>query len=812
MNELRHALRRLRSSPVVTLSAIACLSIGVWMTCIVSAVARGFFRPELGVYDAQQLVQIDEPGLFVTRDGKRVCCYRGRVTASAVVDSLARRKVFAAIGFYSTEGSADVADGQDRALYTVIMSSGMMDVLGVHVALGRRFIPADDSVGAVILSEGTWRTKYGSDPKVIGRRINLWRSTRTVPIVGVMRKDFRFPRDGNRYEAYISPGVGAPLVTPMVQSLARLRDGEDVDDVRPIVREVAFRQIAANRQEIVAWQRLDNPRYHPAALANTPVDIRVDRYYAEPVEGRFISFVLLVIACGLAVVLIAAANVVNLLLVRGASRRQEIAVRMALGAERGQIVRGLVIETGVVSAVGVACGFLVAFWQWQLIDPSFDGRDRLGYIDASTLPAALGAGLALMLIVGVWPGIRATSLSLEQVLRDTRRSGINASPLDTVLGRLVAASTAATVMLLVSAALLGLSARGWVADNIPFEQRGLTSNVTLDDQLSRSRRAEIVIEALRRMRGTAGVQVAAVGGSPVSSPSGPYGVAIDGQELRRLPSAVVLDVSDTWFDALGIRILQGRKLSRADTRDSTNAVVISRSVASALFGAGAAVGRRFRYWSGRDSVVMDAVVAGVSEDVTGSESRQQIFRGFGTLAPARIPMLVTPQLHATLEAAAVTKALRDVPELMSSGVSSPEARPRQAVVPMVHYMTLGFTMFAIVGVVLAAIGTYGIVAYSVARRTHEIGVRMALGAPQSGVAWMIVEQGLRITATGVVFGLMLAYGSTRVLSSYLMDVKSDYPLAMAGVVPLVLCISIVACWIPGARAGRLNPVDALRAE
>jgi hypothetical protein len=262
---------------------------------------------------------------------------------------------------------------------------------------------------------------------------------------------------------------------------------------------------------------------------------------------------------------------------------------------------------------------------------------------------------------------------------------------------------------------------------------------------------------------------------------------------------------------MNVRIRQGRKFTSVDTRDSTSAVIVSRSFASALFGAGATIGRRFRYWSERDSVVVDAVVVGVAEDVAGGDRGLQIYRAFGTLAPDRIQVFVTPQMQATLDVAAVTRTLRDVPGLLSGDVTRPGAQP-QNVGQTLRYMILGFTMFAIVGMVLAAIGTYGIVAYSVARRTHEIGVRMALGAQQTRVTWMLVEQGLKITTAGIIFGLMLSYGATRVLSSFLMDVKSDYSIAMAGVVALVLCISVVACWIPGARAGRLNPVDALRSE
>jgi putative ABC transport system permease protein len=811
MNELRFAFRRLRATPIVTLSAIACLSIGVWIACLVSAVGHGFFRPRLGIYAADRLVQIDEKDLFVNYVNGRLrppCCFNGRTTSKAVTDSLAARKVFASIGYYAGGTPIRVGSGSRT---TMMLSSGMMDVLGINVAVGRRFIPADDSAGAVIISHGLWRTMFGGDPQVIGRRIDLWWSRGSVPIVGVMPEGFMFPRNGGRTDAYLSAGVRSARDVPRRTMLARLRDDTEIDDVRPVVREIALRSVSGDREALTEWFQAQMKRGRPAELLARPVEVSVDRYYNEPIYQGTITFMLLVIGCGLAVVLIAAANVANLLLVRGAARRQEIAVRMALGAARGQIVRGLILETALLSATGIALGFLIAFWQWQLIDTGFEGRDFLGHIDASTLPVALGAGVLLTLIVGVWPGIRATSLSLEQVLRDTRRTGINASPLDNILGRMVAASTAATVMLLVSAALLSLSANDWVANNT-MNRNALTSTLTFDDQQGRGQRAGVALAALGRLRGTVGVGVAALGAPPTERESAPLRAVVDGGAPRRLDPANVFDVSHGYFEAMDIRFVEGRPFTLRETRDSVTSVVISRSVASRLFGAETRLGRRFRYWAEADSIVHEAIVVGVSEDLTGYGGPMQIYRAFGTLAPARTTAFVTPQFRVTVEQAAITKALRTVPGLLSSDVSSLEAQRRGTRKGIQDYMRTGFIMFAIVGIVLAAIGTYGIVAYSVARRTHEIGVRMALGAQQTRVTWMIVEQGLKITLTGIVFGLFLSYAAARILGSMLADVKTDYSIAMAGTVALVLVISIVACWIPGARAGRLNPVEALRAE
>jgi hypothetical protein len=305
--------------------------------------------------------------------------------------------------------------------------------------------------------------------------------------------------------------------------------------------------------------------------------------------------------------------------------------------------------------------------------------------------------------------------------------------------------------------------------------------------------------------------VAAVGVAPTDVESITLHATVDGEASRRLASTQVFDVSGGYFDAMRLRLIEGREFTALEGRDSTNAVIVSRSVATSLFGATGSLGRRFRFSSETDSIVHEGTVVGVAEDLPSTGSTRQIYRAFGTLAPARIPAIVTPQLTGPVEAPAITRALRKVPGLISSDVSQLGLRP-QSGFRIISYMVMGFTMFAAVGIVLAAIGMYGIVAYSVARRTHEIGVRIALGAQQSKVTWMIVEQGLKTTLTGIVFGLFLSYAGTRVLAAFLTDVRSDFAIAMASVVTLVIVVSGVACWIPGYRAGRLNPVDALRAD
>jgi putative ABC transport system permease protein len=808
MGEIRHAVRRLRATPLVSLTAIACLSIGVWMTCIVSAVGRGFIRPNLGVPAADRLVQLDEKGLYLTTDNaRRMCCIR--YSSKAILDSLSNRKLFAAVGFYDGAANGQIVGETDLRAFTML-SSGMMQVLSVPVMLGRGFIPADDTIEAVLITEELWRSAFGADPSVIGRRIRLYQFKSSLPVVGVVREGFMFPRNGARPAIYVSPGASRLRGYPALRMLARLREGDDVADVESPIRAIATRNVQFDREQFRLWYHTVAPKRPPPQLIAGPVNIRLVRYYNEPLPAEMLSFLALVIASGLAVVLIAAANVANVLLIRGAARRREIAVRMALGAQRSRIIRELVTETGIVGCVGVFFGFLLAFWQWRLLDASFDGRQFLGDIDFSTVFVALFAGIALALLVGVWPGLRATAMNLEEVLRDTRRAGIGGSPLESLLGRMVTASMAATVMLLASALMLGFSARDTLKRAATSQRDVLTSLLTLDETQTRTQRADRAREALARLRAMPGVRNVALGVAP---PHGEYmqgmRVAAEGMPERTINSVDTYDVSDAYFEAMDIRLLQGRGFLPEETRDSTSAVIVSRDLAKAMFGGRAAVGSRFRYRSAEDSTDMaDATVIGIADSVGGA--RHQIYRPFGAVNSLRTPVLVRYRDGQQLRPAAMLATLRSVPGLLSSDVTRVGEQSASGL-KLLRYIRFGFAQFAIVGLILAAIGTYGIVAYSVVRRTHEIGVRMALGAEPKRVTWMIVEQGLKVTLAGVIIGLLLTFGSTKLLVAIFREVQ-NYPSVIAGVVVAVSVISIVASIVPAYRAGRVNPVEALRSD
>jgi putative ABC transport system permease protein len=807
ITDLRLALRRLRATPMVTLSAIACLAIGVWITCIVAAVARGFFTPELHIPAPARVVQLEERGLFSL--DPMLCCRNG--SSKSVHDSLARTRLFAAVGNYDERGA--YVEGDPRYYHSAIFSSGMMEVLQVPPVLGRGFVASDDTTGiAAILSYQLWRSRYGGDSGVIGRRLLLRGESTPRIIVGVMPRDFMFP---HRNPALYLSLRRRPdrLAFPQVRMLARLADGVDMSEARSVARGISARNVAANRDVYQAWWRHAIPgREHlSTAMPTSGVEVRLERYRDEPQDRRTTAFVLLISACGFAVVGIAASNVINLLLVRGSARRQEIAVRMALGASRERVVRELLIEAGVLSVCGVVLGFAIAMWQWTLLDAGLPTRYLLGDIDAGIAVVGLGAGMLLALVVGVWPGIRATSLSLEQVLRDSKRSGMGASSLDSILGRLVAGSTAATVMLLISAVLLGLSARSEAEGGVHLNERAFSTELTLDDRLSPGDRVSAAWAALARIREMPGVQAAALGGLP------PYGttrivvIAPDGRPEMRSARVEVYSVSDDFFSTLSIPVLFGRAIDANDTGDNSGTVVVSRPLAEKMFPGRVAVGRRFRMHGVEDSSVVVATIVGVAEEVgVGHVASWQIYVPYASGAGSQVTVFAVPRSpSAELNLASI---VRPLPGIIAAGPTRTVAELSRLMNPVPNYILNAFSLFAVVALVLATVGTYAVVAFSVERRTHEIGVRLALGADHRRIVRMILGQGLKLTLLGVLGGLVLSAITTKLLATFFQEVDAGYPLAIGAAVALVIFISLIASAIPGYRAGRMNAVDALRSE
>jgi putative ABC transport system permease protein len=372
---------------------------------------------------------------------------------------------------------------------------------------------------------------------------------------------------------------------------------------------------------------------------------------------------------------------------------------------------------------------------------------------------------------------------------------------------MVAASTAATVSLLILAVLLTSSARDSANQLARPIQDVLAADVMLQD-VSRTDQISVARDALSRVRALPGVASAALGTPPASSETREVFIGVPGMPVTRYGGIEIDPASDGYFRTLGIRFLHGREFSARETRDSTGVVILSRALSDALFPGRIAVGERLRFRRGDDSTFVDATVVGVAESVRGGATARQMYVPISNALSGRTTVLVRSNRAAHPD---IDGALRGLDRLTPLSATRLDERPSEFNSPR-RYLSNGFTLFAVVALILAAVGTYGVVSYSVLRRTHEIGVRMALGADSDRVTWMVIEQGLRTSLIGVIGGLLLAFAVTRLVGGFVEDVNMNYPIAIGGVIVFVALVAFVASGIPGYRAGRLNPVDALRAE
>ena len=806
LKDFSYALRRLRHSPGFTGAAVACLSLGVWLACVVTAVSRGVYRPELGFSDPDRMVQVEVTGEF--GDFGYTGGYPSRFASRTVFEGLLASHLFTAIGEY--QGSAQRLADETGGRSVTRLSSGIFGATGARPILGRAFVPDEDIPGGgnvAVLSYDLWQQKFGGDSAVLGRRLRFSEGP-PLTIVGVMPSDFRFPFPGS--SLYIAAGSDisrVPYYGTVRTVLGRLRDGVTIESVETAARDFAVRNMFADRAALVhdyAAHGMHTP------IPDGPIAARALPYHTEPIDERESQLMTLVIACGLAVVLIACANVANLLLVRGAARRREIAVRIALGASRGRVVRQMIIEGLVLSISGAVLGLLLALWHWQLIDSSFTYRHIFGAIDRHVAMTAGALGVGLVGVFALMPALRSSSLNLEQVLRDEHRSGMGGSRLDGLLTQLIIGSTAGTVVLLSCATLLGVSARDRFAHRTVNTENVLAADISFDREAPNGalgrQAASVLDEWAERTRARA-VAIA---------PSIEFGrfarvrATLENGKTVTLVAAT-RPVTGNYFAILRIPILAGRSFAAEENQGAAVAMVDS-GTARRLWPGQTAIGRVVRFQMDNDTVGIKATIIGVAAPVSRRSDHldAEIYFPFGSM-----PSRTTTVLARFDNAEQMRRAALQRPPHVEGGPFTGEVLPmeeRTKRTDIGRYVYIGFALFATAGLLLVTVGLYGVIAFSAARREHEIGVRLALGATSRNVEWMVTRQGLKMTLIGAAIGLVLSFAATQMLRAMVPNVSATDPRILGIVIGVVVTVSIVACYLPARRAGRLDAMNALRAD
>ena len=801
--DLRYAFRMQLKNPAFTIVAVIALALGIGAnTAIFSVVNSVLLRP-LPYKDPERLVMVWE-------DASKFGYPRDTPAAANYVDWRNQNTVFEGMAAIADESFNLTGTGDPERLEGRLVSANLFPLLGVDPQLGRTFTATEDQPGSnhvVLLSHALWQRRFGGDNSIVGKSINLNGETYTV--IGVMPARFEFPS--------IDDQVWAPIAFTAedsvnrnrhyLQVLARLKPGTTLEQA-----QTEMRTIGARLQQ-----------QYPDS--NTDLGVAVTSLHEHLVGDIKPALLILLGAVGL-VLLIACANVANLLLARAAVRQKEIAVRVALGARRQRLIRQFLTESILLSTVGGVVGLAVAFGGLMLLRTFIpENISQAGQIsiDLKVLGFTFLVSVVTGLIFGLAPALQAARFNQTETLKEGGRDSATGSSGKRIRGLLVMSEVAVSLVLLIGAGLLinsFLRLRsvdpGFRADNL------LTMKIVLPQPKYEEfeRRSAFYTELVQRVQSLAGVKSAAVTTNlPLYRQGNSIGVSIEGQPPPPpgLENIVVTRIiSPGYFETMSIPLLSGRQFTDQDVRTGQRVVVISDGMARRYWPGEDPVGKRIgtgRIRRPEDWFQVIGVVKDVRQFELTADPRPQMYLTYRQAGffPAEDLVVKTEVDPATL-AATVRQTVWEIDKDQPvSNIRTMEEILLQSIARQRFSMLL-LAIFAGVALILAAVGIYGVMSYSVAQRTHEIGIRMALGAQTGTVLKLAVGYGLKLVVAGVVIGLIAAFALTRVMSTLLFGVTATDPATFTLISLLLIAVATIASYIPARRATKVNPIIALRYE
>ena len=822
LQDVRYALRTFSASRGLTIAAILSLALAIGANTAIFSVAHALLLRPLPYTDAERLTILwnRSPGLGIEEDWFSTAQYFDILNGSTAFEQVA-----IAIG----SNLNLTGDGEPERIGTIRVSPNLLPMLGAHPQLGRTF-SNDDAVegaaGTALLHHGTWMRRYGGDPKVIGRSLVL--NGQSYQVIGVMPSSFTLRREvlptlGGAEEAEIL----VPL--PLGPKAPQIRNREDYNILARLKPGATAAQAQAEMNALTERLRREHPDFYPAngGLTFSVVPLK------QQVVGDVTQSLILLLAAVAFVLLIACANVANLLLSRALVRRKEVAVRAALGASRGRIVRQLLTESVLLALAGGVAGLGLAFLGVEAIHAlgtrSVPRLHDVG-IDGPVLMFTLAVSIVAGVLFGLAPALRLGDVDLQASLRAAERGASGAQAFWGRGGRLrsllVASELALCVVVLIAAGLLVRSfAR--VQDVVPgFNASGvLTLELTMAGRKYTD--AARVYETYRllwdRLQNVPGVVAAGgVTSLPLSQMMAWGPITVEGRNAPAGEKFINVDirtVAGDYFRTMEIPLARGRFFNDQDTRETPIVVVVDQRMADDLWPNQDPVGKRIR--TGGFDVTPDTpwmTVIGVSGRVRqysldAGEPRIAMYFWHKQRPSRALNVVVrTSAPDPTSITGAVRQQIRELDaDLPVYNVRTMQSRVDESLARRRFAMTL-LSLFAALALGLAAIGTYGVLAYLVSQGTREIGIRLALGATPRDVLTMVVRSGMLVAGIGIVVGLGASLVVTRFMRSLLFNVAPTDALTFGSIALVLAAIALAATWAPARRASRIDPLDALRAE
>ena len=801
--EVRFALRTLRGAPLVSILSIACIGVGIGAVTTVYSTASAFtFRP---------LPQLDDPARLLLFGEQPTSERPGadQVTPGTFGDLRKLPEFSSVSALASWIANITGFDAPERANGARV-SAEFFKTTGRTAALGRTFTVDDIQAQrrVVVLSHGLWQRRFGADPRVVGATVGI--NGEGYDVIGVMPADFAFPPTTQLWTPLaLSPEAAADRTTRSLFVMGRLAPGVSRERAAAVVN-VLGQRIAAD---------------YPTTHENWVVRL-------QPIEEYFGAgprpFMLVLLAAVFFQLLIACANVANLLLVRATARRREMGLRVALGATRARLVAQLLTESVLLGLAGGVVGVALAWWGIKATSASvpLEVQQYIPGFGAIVLDvrALLFASVVSMLAAvafGIVPALVGTSVNVSVALREAGGSESRRSRLRALRSGLVVGEIALALMLVAGAALMATTFRRVSRGDPGFRTANLlTATITLPENDYKSDSAVVrfwiqLRESLREEPGVSSAEVTSI--LPMSwsdSRMRLYPEREKPTQIENAPVAGFRHVSAGYLAALGVAGIRGRSFTDADRQDAPLVIVLSETAARRLLPGRDAVGQRFGI--GKDGRV--ATVIGIVHDV-----RANPLTAGSPASVVYLPMAQWPTRAAsvvlrtgTSDLAAQTAALQRVITKQDSRLAAGEVLTMTRVIETVTSPQAATAQMllasAFIALVMAAVGTYGVMAYAVARRTHEIGVRVALGATAGMVVRLVMRGALRMAAIGVAIGLVGAVLLGHSMQAILVDTDSADPVILGASALLLGAIGLIAGWLPALRATRVDPVRALRTE
>lgn len=805
LSDMRFAIRMLARKPGFTLVAVVIMALGIGANTAIFTLVRAVLLQPLPFHEPGRLVMVWEDATFIGFP-------RNTPSPANYGDWKAQNEVFEDMAALDTRSFDLTGDGEPEKVSAYGVTAAFFPLLGVRPALGRIFLSEEDKPGAnkvAVISYRLWQSRYGGDPNIIGRDVLLTGEKHTV--VGVMPASFQF------LESYI--GIWVPLAMPQ-EEMAR-RDDHYLQVVARTKPGVTLDQAQANIKTIMAGIAHDHPE--EAGMLGAYVVPLSEELTGE--TRRPLALLLVAVAF---VLLIACANLANLLLSRAMGRSKEIAVRTALGARRSQLVRQLLTESIVLSSAGGVAGVLVALWSFaflrQLIPPGLTLFADLR-IDPTVLVFTFALSVATGIVFGLAPAIQASRTDLNEALKQSGGRTTLSVGNRRLQSAMVIGEVALAMVLLVGAGLLIQTfARlqnqyaGIRPESVLTVRTGLREAKYKDQ----SRRSAFYEQVLERVNALPGVVASGYTTSvPLEWKGGTNGITVEG---RPEESGVVYDanhrqITNDYFKAIGIALREGREFNESDNAESAPVVIINEAMAHGYWPSEPALGKRFKHGraeSNRPWMTIVGIVADVRQMGIDAPVKAEMYMPYRQAGSqywyAPRDLVIRASVDPISLATAVTARVREVdPDQPVSNIRTME----QVLGEEFQQRRTGTTLlgvFAALAMLLAALGLYGVLSYFVTQRTPEFGVRMALGAQTADILRLVLARGMSLALAGVVIGLAASFALTRLMQSLLFEVNASDPATFAAIAALLALVAFAACYIPARRATKVDPMVALRYE